>query len=244
MAGRGPGTAITPQNWGSGGRQPCCWRAAPGDGADMVSRKETPNLLMAGAVVGAMGTFLSCPSVRTARGGGCASVPPSVAVLLLFMVSWTHGVVRVGRDLERLSSPTPLPWAGTSPTRPGCSSVRSFSLLLGSWIYRRKPQQSIFARGGVAMGSSKNPPWVWWQHGGPVTPSWSQARGWSHPHLGWGVRVGQEPSLSILCPSQAEGPLLPLQQPPVLQEANPDPAAARGETLWSPNPARCPHGQE
>lgn len=82
-----PGPATTPQNWGSDGRQPCCWGAAPGDGADKVSRQETPNLLMAGAVVGAVVTFLSCPLVRTARRGGCASVLPGVAVLLLFMVS-------------------------------------------------------------------------------------------------------------------------------------------------------------
>lgn len=95
------------------------------------------------------------------------------------------------------------------------------------------------------MGSSQDLLWVWWQHtplslpaqcGGPVTPSWSQARGWSYPHLGWGVWVGQEPSLTILCPLQAEGALLPLQQPAVLQAADSDPAAARGETPWSQVP--------
>ena len=32
-----------------------------------------------------------------------------------------HSMVWVGKDLYSPSSPTPLHWAGTSPTRPGCS---------------------------------------------------------------------------------------------------------------------------
>ena len=32
-------------------------------------------------------------------------------------------MVRVGRDLKDHLVPTPLPWAGTSPTRPGCSEL-------------------------------------------------------------------------------------------------------------------------
>jgi len=35
--------------------------------------------------------------------------------------SWNHRIVWVGRDLKDHLVPTPLPWAGTAYTRPGCS---------------------------------------------------------------------------------------------------------------------------
>ena len=37
--------------------------------------------------------------------------------------SQNHSMVRVGRDLKDHLLPTPLPWAGTSSTRPGCSEL-------------------------------------------------------------------------------------------------------------------------
>ena len=43
--------------------------------------------------------------------------------ILPFIESQNHRMVWVGRDLKDHLFPTPLPWAGTSSTRPGCSEL-------------------------------------------------------------------------------------------------------------------------
>ena len=40
------------------------------------------------------------------------------------MESWNHRMVWVARDIKEYLVPAPLPWAGTSSSRPGCSKLR------------------------------------------------------------------------------------------------------------------------
>jgi len=39
------------------------------------------------------------------------------------IIEQNHRMVSVGRDLKDHRVPSPLPWAGTSSTRPGCSEL-------------------------------------------------------------------------------------------------------------------------
>ena len=51
------------------------------------------------------------------------SICPSCFNLYQQDEKWNHRMVWVGRDLEDHLFPTPLPWAGTSSTSPGCSEL-------------------------------------------------------------------------------------------------------------------------
>ena len=48
------------------------------------------------------------------------SLGPCTQIHELVLESWNHRMVWVGRDLKDHLVPTPLPWAGTSSTSPGC----------------------------------------------------------------------------------------------------------------------------
>ena len=69
-------------------------------------------------------------------------------------LSLSHRIIRVGRDLKDHLVPTPLPWAATSSTRPGCSELHPLSQFPLTYASSgvRNPSVSTFIHGLTHLG--------------------------------------------------------------------------------------------